>query len=475
MIKNTKILKNGSIACLKKDNNKWKWRIIKGPRIKDKKSIKRGGGECKHSPYKTHFFDMRKSNVNYSNGVYYPNKEDIIKALDDFMKNDNKEIRSDILDNCICNGFKKFDVKESEIYDIKQFGSRKGVSGTPFGISKNNKILFVTKEIKLKSKSLTKKNRPFKRKYKYNENDIKLMNKNNIFLVYILSNYEVQTIIGLLVMMCTTEHRRIRQCILQTYDAFICKKRGFNLLEVATSNTLYDYFKLHSKEIRLKNLKRIFLQIFKTLMHLQNEIDFVHGDLKLSNIFCSGSIEENTFRIKIADLDIASATYKKGDDTIRVLSRKNSCYMFKKSKFKKYMYRRKYYFKTGINKLRTRCLISYNINNIDIAKILDLLICLINMLSIKTFREYIYENHINTLRKLLKKKNVLSKIDNYTEKEIKERINNIFKILKKFKYIMSIYYVVLGIFTISFDTAKIIKEDLIDEFEKELDMFDFTT
>ena len=67
------------------------------------------------------------------------------------------QLESDILDNCICNGFKKFNMINNETYDVKQFGTKKGASGTPFGISKDGKILFVTKEIKLKSKSLTKK------------------------------------------------------------------------------------------------------------------------------------------------------------------------------------------------------------------------------------------------------------------------------------------------------------------------------
>ena len=83
--------------------------------------------------------------------------------------------------------------------------------------------------------------------------------------------------------------------------------------------------------------------------------------------------------------------------------------MFKKSKFKKYEYNGKYYFKTGINKLKTRCLVSYTINNIDISKILDLLVCLINIMFLKKFRIYIYTYHINTLLKILKEKNIFSK------------------------------------------------------------------
>ena len=74
--------------------------------------------------------------------------------------------------------------------------------------------------------------------------------------MYILSNYEVQTIIGLLVMMYTTENKRIRQCILQTYDAFICKKRGFNLLEVATSKTLQDFFETNEEKLTLDDIKK---------------------------------------------------------------------------------------------------------------------------------------------------------------------------------------------------------------------------
>ena len=340
---------------------------------------------------------------------------------------------------------------------------------------KNGDILFVTKETKIKGKSLTKKNEPFIRKYKYNKNNIKLENNDNKFLVYILSNYEVQTIIGLLVMMCTTENKRIRQCILQTYDAFICKKRGFNLLEVATSKTLYDFFKTNEEKLTLDDIKKIFLQLFKTLIYLQDKIDFVHGDIKLANIFCSGKIEDNTFRIKIADLDIGSATYKKDNKTIRILSRKDSCFMFKKSKFKKYEYNGKYYFKTGINKLKTRCLVSYTINNIDISKILDLLVCLINIMFLKKFRIYIYTYHINTLLKILKEKNIFSKINDYTEKQIKSKIKIILKILKKFKFKMAIYYILLGIFTIPLDMVSIIKNDLINKFENEenLDMFRF--
>ena len=60
-------------------------------------------------------------------------------------------------------------------------------------------------------------------------------------MIYILSNYENQTLNGLNLMFACNDNIIIRQCILQTYDAFICKKRGFNLLETATNKTLYNY------------------------------------------------------------------------------------------------------------------------------------------------------------------------------------------------------------------------------------------
>lgn len=392
---NKRILKNGAVGgYIKNKNGKKVWRILKGPKK---------GGSCKYSLCKTFFFN----NICTNDPIYYPSISDVKTALLRFMNKKNIIIKTDNTDDCICEGIKEhYKNEQNKNVKIQLLGNKKGVSGTPYKVNFNN-TTYITKQTKIDTKSLTKKGKPIIRHYG-GLNNIKLKPNNNKFYLYFLSNYETQTLNGLNIMYASNNNISIRKNILQTYDAFICNDYGYNLLEIANSGTLQDLLK---KPINLNQFANLFVQIFETLYHLQDTIDFCHNDFKGSNIFMSnGNI------IKIADLDRSSSTFKYKDKYYRIINRKDLCFGTKDFVYNIYKFKDYYYFKVGMY-LDATCRLRHTINNISFAKVVDLYVGLLNFIQNDFTRNYIFEKHESIIKKLFCELSITGKIKSLSDKK----------------------------------------------------------
>lgn len=95
------------------------------------------------------------------------------------------------------------------------------------------------------------------------------------------------------------------------YDAFICGKLGYNIMEFAKFGDLSNYLTNYVKTdtISLELAEDIIKQILKPLYILKNDkFGFVHADLKCRNIFVSEN-DNNEPVFKIADYDKSSITW----------------------------------------------------------------------------------------------------------------------------------------------------------------------
>jgi hypothetical protein len=424
----TKKLKNGAIGgYILNKNGKVVWRIIKGP---TKKKVKKGGN--KYSPCKTLFFN----NICQDGNVYYPPTSDVKEALLKFMNNSNIVITSNSLQNCIHSGIKFHYKKSNKNVEIKPMG-KKGASSIPYKIT-HNKNNYVIKETKIDIPSLTKKNNPYTRIYN-GDFSLSLHPPDNKFYVYILSNYETQTLNNLNMMYTSNNNDIIKKNILQIYDAYICKKKGFNLLEIANNGTLCEYLK---KNIELKQFANIFIQIFRTLYHLQDTIDFCHNDLKSQNIFLNN--DNGKLMVKIADFDRSSSTFVHKQKYYRITNRKDLCFGAKNHTYKIYNDK---YFKLG-KYLDVICRTRHALHNIEFAKIIDIYFGLLNFIQNPVCKDYLFNKNDTIMQQLFgelmlsgAKKLSDKKWKKYKEKLMNTKYNiflNFFKILNYKNIVLNI-------------------------------------
>jgi len=268
------------------------------------------------------------------------------------MNHPNIVVKSKKLENCIYDGIQIHYKNTNKHTEIKLLGNKKGKSGTPYKITFDQEV-YVTKETKIDTDSLTKKGKPFVRIYK-GTLPLVLNPPNGKFHVHILSNYETQTLNNLN-MMYVSNNYTIRDNILQMYDAFMCKKTGFNLLEIANKGTLHD---LLGGEITLKQFASVFIQMYRALYHLQDTIDFCHNDFKSKNIFLSD--RGNGIIVKMADLDRSTSTFIYQSKYYRITNRKDLCFGSKDYIYKIYD---GVYFQIGTH-MDAVCRLRHTIHNI---------------------------------------------------------------------------------------------------------------
>ena len=426
-MKKLRFLKNGSIGGYIKKDNKWVWRIIKGPIKKYKKGGSFNSMNCSIPLKKTRYINSNDFITTLEKQeTYYMTKKNAIKKLKKQLFKKMPYVKSDKLEDCICDGFNYNNSnttintgsisKNHVLYKIKRLG-KKGKSGIPYmiiPINKNHDLkssIAVTKYTKSKHISRTKPGKPVKRKYIGPDDDfsnkiIFLKHNQKIIDVYLLSNFMEQTCVGLVIMQLN-DNEILRTCILQTYDAFICKKIGFNLLEKA-DGTLDEVL---NKNLNLLSVAKIFIQIFTLLFNLQELFDFTNSDMKSANIFYKGNIDEKNFmmnidddfRIKIADLDRVSVTIKlpNSDNFTRLINNRDKCFLSKDSVWKYKLDGKYKYFKVGYYPDAT-CRFKTTLHNIVFCKSFDMLTCLVNMFDNDMFFNFIIHNSMKYIKLLFK-------------------------------------------------------------------------
>ena len=176
------------------------------------------------------------------------------------------------------------------------------------------------------------------------------------------------------------------------------------------------------------DIVKLLLQNFTVLLYIQQKIDFVHGDIKLNNIFCSGELKNDIFRLKIADLDKASSTFTYYGKYYRFMNRNDKCFMFKNYIYKKYIHNNGYYYFKAKNFIFLTCIIRHTINNINFGKAVDIIFCFINYFINLQCKEFIIEKFLEECHLLFKKKRG-NKIIDLTDKELITYINKFYELL----------------------------------------------